>query len=169
MFCLILKNPLTPKISLVTLSTVCHTILMMSFRRIWYLINYRNFQPFTCMANYCIQWKKKSTDYPHWWITYTLKAKEICTKLLDRMQIHGHILCERSFSAMLICWFLKKIDISGSTGLNKSLKQENSLQLKLVLTGNLSLMRRLSLVYFCHHQGFVYTHADSNLFVAQLM
>ena len=32
-------NPLTPKISLVILLTVCHAILMMSIWRIWYWIN----------------------------------------------------------------------------------------------------------------------------------
>ena len=32
-------NPLTPKISLVNLLTVCHTVLMMLFWRIWYWIN----------------------------------------------------------------------------------------------------------------------------------
>ena len=32
-------NPLTPKISLVTLFTVCHTILITLVRRIWYWIN----------------------------------------------------------------------------------------------------------------------------------
>ena len=26
----------------------------------------------------------------------------------------------------------------------------------------------MSLDYFCHHQGFVFTHADNNLFVMQL-
>ena len=54
-------------------------------------------------------------------------------------------------------------------GLTSPLKRENSLQLKLVLNGNLLLMRRISLDYFCHHQGFVFTRADSNLFVAQLI
>ena len=58
--------------------------------------------------------------------------------ILDRMRICGHILCERSFRAMLICWkkagwmltwiikycrrFLEKIDFSSSNGPNKSLK-----------------------------------------------
>ena len=32
-------NPLTPKILLVILLTICHTILMMSIWRIWYWIN----------------------------------------------------------------------------------------------------------------------------------
>ena len=32
-------NPFAPKISSVILSTVCHTILMMLVRRIWYKIN----------------------------------------------------------------------------------------------------------------------------------
>ena len=32
-------NPLTPKISSVTLSTDCYTILMMLLWRIWYWIN----------------------------------------------------------------------------------------------------------------------------------
>ena len=32
-------NPLTPKISLVILLTVCHTILVMLVWRIWYWIN----------------------------------------------------------------------------------------------------------------------------------
>ena len=36
------------------------------------------------------------------------------------------------------------------------LKRESSLKLKLVLTGDLLLMRRISLDYFFHHQGFVY-------------
>ena len=30
-------------------------------------------------------------------------------------------------------------------------------------------MRRISLDYFCHHQGFVFTRADNNLFVTQLI
>ena len=30
-------------------------------------------------------------------------------------------------------------------------------------------MRRISLDYFCHHQGFVFTRADKNLFVTQLI
>ena len=38
-----------------------------------------------------------------------------------------------------------------------------------LLNGNLLLMRRISLGYFCHHQGFVFTRADSNLFVTQLI
>ena len=38
-----------------------------------------------------------------------------------------------------------------------------------MLNGNLLLMRRISLDYFCHHQGFVFTRADSNLFVTQLI
>ena len=33
-------NPLTPKISLVILFTICHIILMMLVQRIWYWINY---------------------------------------------------------------------------------------------------------------------------------
>ena len=32
-------NPLTPKISLVILLTVCHAIIMMSIWRIWYWID----------------------------------------------------------------------------------------------------------------------------------
>ena len=32
-------NPLTPKISLVILLTVCHTVLVMLVWRIWYWIN----------------------------------------------------------------------------------------------------------------------------------
>ena len=32
-------NPLTPKISLVILLTVCHTVLVMLVLRIWYWIN----------------------------------------------------------------------------------------------------------------------------------
>ena len=55
------------------------------------------------------------------------------------------------------CWFverklgrrfLKKVDISGSIEPSKSLK-----------TGH----------YFCNHQGFVFTRADNNLFVTQLI
>ena len=52
-------------------------------------------------------------------------------------------------------------------GLTSPLKWENSLQLKLVLNGDLLLMRKISLDYFFHHQGFVFTHADNNLFVTQ--
>ena len=43
-----------------------------------------------------------------------------------------------------------------------------SSQYKLEINGNLLRMRRISLDYFCHHQGFVFTHADNNLFVMQL-
>ena len=32
-----------------------------------------------------------------------------------------------------------------------------------------SVMHRISLDYFRHHQGFVFTHADNNLFVTQLI
>ena len=35
-------------------------------------MNHCNFRPFTRTADYCIWQKKKSTDYPHWWITRTL-------------------------------------------------------------------------------------------------
>ena len=104
--------------------------------------------------------------------------------ILDRMQICGHILCERSFSAMLICWkkarwvlklelfstvgeFWKKSISPVLLGLTSPLKRENSLQLKLVLNGDLLLMRKISLDYFFHHQGFVFTRADNNLFVTQ--
>ena len=45
----------------------------------------------------------------------------------------------------------------------------NYLRLKAVLNGNLLLMCWISLDYFCHHQGFVFTHADCNLFITQLM
>ena len=54
-------------------------------------------------------------------------------------------------------------------GLTSPLKQENSLQLKLVLNGNLLLMPWISLDYFCHHQGFVFTCVNSNLLVTQLI
>ena len=33
-------NPLTPKISLIILLTVCHIVLVMLVSRIWYWINY---------------------------------------------------------------------------------------------------------------------------------
>ena len=33
-------NPLTPKISLIILLTVCHIVLVMLLTRIWYWINY---------------------------------------------------------------------------------------------------------------------------------
>ena len=52
-------------------------------------------------------------------------------------------------------------------GLTSPLKQENSLQLKLVLNGDLLLMSQISLDYFFHHQDFVFTRADNNLFVTQ--
>ena len=35
-------NPLTPKISLVILVTVCHTVLVMLVWRIWYWINLKS-------------------------------------------------------------------------------------------------------------------------------
>ena len=38
-FCLEGVNPFTPKIQLVILLTICHTILMMLVQRIWYWIN----------------------------------------------------------------------------------------------------------------------------------
>ena len=52
-------------------------------------------------------------------------------------------------------------------GLTSPLKWENSLQLKLVLNGDLLLMRKISMDYFFHHQGFVFMRADNNLFVTQ--
>lgn len=70
------------------------------------------------------------------------------------------------------CWFVdfsKKLISPVLLGLTSPLKRENSFQQRLELTGNLLLMCQLSLVYFCHHQGFVYTRANSNLFVAQLI
>ena len=33
----------------------------------------------------------------------------------------------------------------------------------------LLLMRRIYLDYFCHHHGFVFMHADNNLFITQLI
>ena len=36
-----------------------------------------------------------------------------------------------------------------------------------MLTGNLLLLRQISLDYFYHHQDFVYTRADKNLFVTK--
>ena len=104
--------------------------------------------------------------------------------ILDRARICGHILCKRSFGATLICWckagrvlklelkstvgdFWKKSISPVLLGLTSSLKWENSLYLKPVLNENLLLMRRLSLDYFC--QGFVFTRADNNLFVTQLI
>ena len=44
----------------------------------WMYMSYRNFRSFTRMADYphrpiiAYGEKKKSTDYPHWWITRTL-------------------------------------------------------------------------------------------------
>ena len=52
-------------------------------------------------------------------------------------------------------------------GLTSPLKRENSLSPKLVLNGNLLLMHWISLDYFCHQQGLVFTNADNNLFVTQ--
>ena len=63
--------------------------------------------------------------------------------------------------------FLKKSISPVLLGLTSPLKRENSLQLKLVLNGDLLLMRKISLDYFFHHQGFVFTRADNNLFVTQ--
>ena len=65
--------------------------------------------------------------------------------------------------------FLKKSISPVLLGLTSPLKRENSLQLKLVFNGNVLLMRRISMDNFCHHQGFVFTRADNNLFVAQLI
>ena len=45
------------------------------------------------------------------------------------------------------------------------LKRENNPYLKLVLTVNLFLLRRISLDYFHYHQVFVYTRGNGNLFV----
>ena len=96
--------------------------------------------------------------------------------ILDRMRICWHILCERSFSLVHLLkesWisdFKEKIYIYPVLlSLTSSLKRENSLLLKLVLYGNLLLMHWISLDYFCHHQGFVFTHANNNLFVMQLI
>ena len=95
--------------------------------------------------------------------------------ILDRMQICGHILCERSFSAMLICWkkarlaISKKTEISSSIEPNKSLKMGKFSLAQASVNGNLLLMYWISLDYFCHHQGFVFTHADNNLFITQLI
>ena len=95
--------------------------------------------------------------------------------ILDRMRICGHILCERSFSAMLICWkkagWVLKLellstvgDISGSIGPNKSLK-----------TGKFSLAQASVKWKFVtdapdiFRLGLVFTRADNNLFVTQLI
>jgi len=55
-------------------------------------VSYLNFKPFTHMADYLHspiiakseKKKKKSKDYPHWWMTCTLKAKKnlTCTKTI---------------------------------------------------------------------------------------
>ena len=63
----------------------------------------------------------------------------------------------------------EKIDISGSIGPNKSLKTGKFSLAQANVKWNLLLMHRISLDYFCHHQGFVFTRVDSNLFVAQLI
>ena len=63
----------------------------------------------------------------------------------------------------------EKIDISGSIGPNKSLKTGKFSLAQASVNGNLLLMRRISVDNFCHHHGFVFTRADNNLFVAQLI
>ena len=65
--------------------------------------------------------------------------------------------------------FLNKIDISGSNGLNKSLKMRKFSLAQASVKWKFVTYVPDSLDYFCHHQGFVFTCADSNLFIMQLI
>ena len=49
------------------------------------------------LAVYCIQRKKKSTDYPHWWITHTLCYSTFWWWKCDIKVIH--------FSLFIVVWF----------------------------------------------------------------
>ena len=62
--------------------------------------------------------------------------------------------------------FLKKIDVSSSIGPNKSLKTGKFSSAQAGVKWRF-VMSQISLDYFFHHQGFVFTRADNNLFVAQ--
>ena len=65
--------------------------------------------------------------------------------------------------------FLNKIDISGSNGLNKSLKMRKFSLAQASVKWKFVTDVPDSLDYFCNHQGFVFMHANSNLFVMQLI
>ena len=65
--------------------------------------------------------------------------------------------------------FLKKIDISGSIEPNKSLKMGKFPLAQASVKWKFVPDALISLDYFCHHQGFVFTRADNNLFVTQLI
>ena len=95
----------------------------------------------------------------------------LTTKPTMQMQIRGHILLlrvidQRHVDLMKENWSEQKKSISQVLlGLTSCLTRENSLDLKLLLTGSLLLLHQLSLDYFYHHQVFVYTHGAKNLFV----
>ena len=65
--------------------------------------------------------------------------------------------------------FLNKIDISGSNGLNKSLKMRKFSIAQASVKWKFVTDVPNSLDYFGHHKGFVFTCADSNLFIMQLI
>ena len=65
--------------------------------------------------------------------------------------------------------FLNKIDISGSNRLNKSLKMRKFSLAPTSVKWKFVTYVPDSLDYFGHHKGFVFTCADSNLFIMQLI
>ena len=93
--------------------------------------------------------------------------------IYNRMLICGQLLLLRAIvqhhvDFMEENWSKYKKSISQVLlGLKSHLKWENSLQLKLVLTGNLLLLHWISLDYFYHRQIFVHMCADRNFFLSK--
>lgn len=142
--------------------------------------------------------KKKSTDYQHKWITHTSKEKKICTRRLQNAQIQRQIIlvCSTAMQAVMHAVFflgsfvfnsavkttlgptyLFLVNVSCTTECKLTatfcccdllFKLENSFQVKQVLTGNVLLLRRVSVEYFYHQQILIYTCANKNLFLTNL-
>ena len=90
------------------------------------------------------------------------------------IQCHVDLLKESwvSVKTLIITYcrqFLNKIDISGSNGLNKSLKMRKFSLAQASVKWKFVTDVPDSLDYFGHHKGFVFMRADSNLFVMQLI
>ena len=87
-----------------------------------------------------------------------------------RAIIQRHVdLLKESWVSVKTLIIRNKIDISGSNGLNKSLKTRKFSLAQASVKWKFVTDVPDSLDYFGHHKGFVFMRADSNLFVMQLI